>query len=282
MNGRRDQDALSQTGGLLENGVGDEASRLFIHQDIFPAPGRDMKGAGADHVVENIGIYSGGVHHGPAFIFFVCGLDQIAVRHAGNHFSGNVFSGNVFYFRLKTKLNTIFKGILRQRDGHFERADDASRGRKEHGVYVFGKIGLDFVDFLSLHNAQSGNAVGQPTLIQLLQPSHLIFGKAENQGAVSLERKIQLFGKRVHHPVSFHIQPGLPGAWHRVKARVDNGAVGFRRAAADILFPLQYEHVQIITGQFPCDGAARYPCADYDHICHGYLLSSPPQAALNS
>ena len=236
-----------------------------------------MKSVGADHVVENIGIYSGSVHHGPAFIFFIGSLDQIAVCSSGNH-----FSGNVFHFRPEAEAYAVFKGILRQRDGHFERADDASRGREEHGVYIVGKIGLDFVDFLSHHNAQSGNAVVQPALIQLLQPSHLIPGKAEDQGAVSLERKIQLFGKRVHHPVSFHIQPGLPGAWHRVKARVDNGAVGFRRAAADIFLPLQYEHVQIITGQFPCDGAARYPCADYDHICHGYLLSSPPQAALNS
>ena len=141
MNGWRDQDTFSQTGGLLENGVGNKASRFFIHQDIFPAPGRDMKSAGADHVVENIGIYSGGVHHGPAFIFFVCGLDQIAVRHSGNH-----FSGNVFYFRPEAEAYTVFKSILRQRYSHFERADDASRGRKEHGVYVFGKIGLDFVD----------------------------------------------------------------------------------------------------------------------------------------
>ena len=45
---------------------------------------------------------------------------------------------------------------------------------KRQGVYIFGKIGFNFVDFLSLHYAQAGNAVRNAALIQLFQTAHLI------------------------------------------------------------------------------------------------------------
>ena len=226
MNGGGDQDALSQTGGLLENGMGDKIAGFFIHQDIFPAPWRDVKRAGADHIVKSIGVYACGIYDGPAFILRIGCLNPITVWYSGSIVSGRRFLGYTFHFCLKAELYPVFKGIFRQSDGHFEGTDNAACGRIEHGVYLFGKIGFDFVDFLSLHDAKAGNAVRNAALIQLFQPSDLILGKAEDQGAVSFEGKIQLPGKSVHHPVSLHVQPGLPGSGNCVESRVDDGAVG--------------------------------------------------------
>ena len=169
MNGGGDQDALSQTGGLLENGMGDKIAGFFIHQDIFSAPRCDVKRAGADHIVKSIGVYACGVHYRPAFVFRIGSLNHVTCRHSGSH-----FPENVFHFRLKTETYAVFKGIFCQCDGHFKRTNDTARGRIEHGVYIFGKIGFDFVDFLSLHDAQTGNAVSNAALMQLFQSADLI------------------------------------------------------------------------------------------------------------
>ena len=196
---------------------------FFTHEYIPSRAWRDVKRAGADHIVKSIGVYACGIYDGPAFILRIGCLNPITVWYSGS-IVPEEGSWIYFHFCLKAELYPVSKAFLPER-WSFEGTDNAACGRIEHGVYIFGKIGFDFVD--SFPSRCAGRERRSQCRADTALPdrsSDLL--KNREPGSRFFEGKIQLFGKKIHHPVSLHIQPGLPGSGNGVESRVDDGAVG--------------------------------------------------------
>ena len=121
-------------------------------------------------------------------------------------------------------------------------------------------------------DTQPLDPVGHPVLIERLQLGTVGLGQADHQAAALLVGKVQLFGQGRHQLAALDVQPGHQGAVGRVKAGVDDGAVGLGGAATDVLFLVQNQDAGLIAGQLPGDGAAGHPCANDDDIGHKLLL----------
>ena len=256
MNRGRHQDSLSHNGGKLENGVGYMPSRLLVQKTVVALAGRDMDLLSAHHVVEYIRIHAGGIY------------DHIRPKHTVRCFQD--ISAVLPPYRadlcVEEEVHPIVTGILRQGNGQPKGTHNPACGRVQGIRHRVRQIGLHLPCLVPADYFEIRHPIGAPFLIERFQGRAVRRVKGENQGSVPPKFKIQLPGKFLHHPVALHIKPGLQGARSRVKSRVDNGAVGFGCAGANILLPLCYADPQVPAGKLPGHSAARNPCANNHHI----------------
>ena len=256
VNGRADQNALAELAGQLEDGMRDEAARILVQQAVIAAPRRDVQLAGRYHVVQHVRIDARGVDDIARFKIAVIGVDRpIAVlpRKAGD-------------FGIELEFHAVVKGILCQRNGQIERADDAAGRRPECGDGVFRHVRLQLVQALRIHDLELLYAVFHAVFIQRAQLRQILLGHAHNERAVHFERKIKILRKLRHHEIAFEIHFCHQASVRGVESGVDNGAVGLGGSAAHVLRLFQHQHPPLVAGQVPRDRAAGNACADDDDV----------------
>lgn len=178
---RADQNAFAELAGQLEDGVRDESAGALVQQAVIAATRRDVQLAGRDHVVQHVRIDACGVDDIARFKLAVVGVDgPIAVVpcKAGD-------------FGIELELHAVVKGILCQRNGQIERADNAAGRRPERSDGVFRHVRLQLVQTLRVYDLQLLYAVFYAVFIQRAQLRQVLLGHTHNKRAVHFERKNQ-------------------------------------------------------------------------------------------
>ena len=136
----------------------------------------------ADHVVQDVAVYPGCIHHRAGLKNSFPGGDLVQTVPAGDSRYGGIHE----------KLHAILSGVLRQGDGHGKGADNGAGGGVQGRHRLRRQGALQGVQLVPANNAQALHAVLFAALPQLLQPRQVFFVKAQHQGAVTLIGKVQL------------------------------------------------------------------------------------------
>ena len=102
-------------------------------------------------------------------------------------------------------------------------------------------------------------------------------GKCRQHRADPFKRDVQILGQFIIHGIGSHHKLRLQRTRRGVIPSMDDGAVGLRRVSADIIPLIYHRYMDLIFGQFPCDGAAHCACSYHYYIC---LLHVSPSCFL--
>ena len=246
--------------------MADIAAHLFVHQAVFALSWYDMDLLFTDHIMEPVRI-------DPRRIYDHTGFKN---PPAGGQAVASLQLLYLLHLCVQAEFHPVHRCVLRQRYGQPKGTYDAAPGCIQRRCHVLRHVGLQPAHLLSLQNLEPFHSVRLPLIIKPPQDGPVLLIEAEHQRPVSLIRKIQLTGQRLHEPAAHHVQGSLPGARRSVEARMDDAAVGLGGAFAHIAGPLQDLHLPVPSGQLPCDGASRHAPADHDDICHMYLPARIP------
>ena len=163
-----------------------------------------------------VGINAGRIHYAPACVGSFTGGQFISVFHGTDP----------LHLRIKEKFSAVFRGIFSQSDVQPKGAYNAARRGVQSRYRLVGYIGLHLLQFIPVYNSKTLNTVFHAVFIQIFQAVHLGFVRADNQGTIAGERKVQFLGQRLHHPISLYVQLCHQRAVGSVISGMDDGAVG--------------------------------------------------------
>ena len=163
---RSNQNALTELSRLLENCVLHKAFGLMIEKQIVAASWRDMQLCGADHVVDNVGVNTGGVDYAACQVFAVVRADVPAAA---------LIAAQRFNLGVKAEVHPVLKSILGHGNVHQERADDARARRVQSSYDIVRKIRLHRKRRVMIQKLQSRNTVLNALLIEAFQVGELFF-----------------------------------------------------------------------------------------------------------
>ena len=217
----------------------------------------------AHHVVNLIRVHAGRVDDITGLNLPVIRLDRVSALNLSD----------AGHLGVQTELRSVHRRVLRHRDVQHKRADDAGRRGVKSGARLVGDVRLHRYELLPLNDPQPLDAVFSPALQQIIQFFFLFGIGTDDEGPDSLKRKIQLFRERLHHAVSLDIQLCHERAGAGVKARVRDGAVRLRSAAADILSFFEDADRNFVARKLSGHRTAGHSGADNGYIYHIRLLS---------
>ena len=194
----------------------------------------------ADHIVKTICIHARRIHH-------ISGMINSTV---GNQFISLFHLFNIQYFCIESEVNSICVCIFSQCNIQMERADNPSRRCIQSCVNPIYYIRFHLKNLFPVQNLKPLDSVRHSTVIQRLKLRHVFFGKTDHKRAPSLERKIQIFRKLLHHLISLYVQFCHQRSCRRIVTGMHNCAVCFGCSAAHIFFLLQYAGLDLIAGKF--------------------------------
>ncbi len=218
VNRRRYKDALAVSRRLREDGLRNEAAHLLVHDVIIAASRCDVDLVFRNHVVEMVGVYAGCVDDASGLVLTVVCADMPDAL---------IIFFKFLNFRIKTEINAVLIGVFRKSDRQTERADNAGRRCIKCALRIVGKVRLHGKRLFAAEDLHSLYAVGNTSVIEVLQAVECIFVNADNKRAVSLERHIQFLCNLVHHFIAAHIHLRHHGSGHTVIARMYDGRIGF-------------------------------------------------------
>ena len=241
---------------------------ILLVQDIVFAPaGMDMDLPLGDHVVEDVGVDPGGVHHG----------SRLKGARGGNHLPmavGKLADGG--HLRVAPELRPVFRRVLRKGHGQLVGADDAAGSHQQGFLGFLPHVGLPLPQLRLVDDPQLPPAAVLAALLQeLLQGGMVLQAEGHHQGGVPLHGHVQLLVNPVEHGVAQHVELGLQGAGLGVIPAVDDGGVGLALTVADIVGLFQQQRLDPVPGQFPGNATAHHAAADDDHVIHFVHLSQP-------
>ena len=172
---------------------------------------------------------------------------------------------------MKAEFHAVVGGIFRKRKRQLKRTDDTGCLGKErpcHGV----ERRFELCDGFAVKQLQALHAVLDAALIKRFQFIELRLVKAQHERLIVLIGKIQLLCECRHHVRPPDIEERLARAGLAVEACVNDTAVGFAGALADIACAFKQTDAQLVPRQRSCNGAARHAAADDGNIIHGRSL----------
>ena len=102
---------------------------------------------------------------------------------------------------------------------------------------------LYLTKLVAIHHAQSGHAVGNPPLMQLLQARNLLRAGRDHQLAALLEWNTLLLAKALHGSSACDAVLRLQRTGFVVETGMDNPAIVTRLMGRDMIFLLHHHHL---------------------------------------
>ncbi len=165
------------------------------------------------------------------------------------------------YGCVELKPDAVFGGVFGQRIGQPERADDAAGGCPERSDGGVRDVRFHFCQLGALDDTQPLDAVGNAVFIEFFQRGAVIVAQADDKAAALLVGEIQFFGEGGHPAAALDVQACHQAAVGGVVPGVDDGAVGLRRAAADVLLLFQNQNIGVIARPSPSRRSSARPCS---------------------
>ena len=144
-----------------------------VQQEVIPAPRRDVhRVRRVGHVVQRVGVDARRIDDAARF--------QLPWSVSTAHHRRRPV-GAAGDFGVKPELHAVFGGVLGQRKGQAERADDAAGGRPQGGDGGVRMFGSSRDQTRRVYDAQPFHAVGDAVFIELLQRGAVLLAQADDK-----------------------------------------------------------------------------------------------------
>ena len=218
--------------------------------------------------MEDVGVDAGGVHDAAG--------GEVACRRGD--LPGAVDALEARDLGVEAELDAVLIGVLGKRPVELERVHDGCRGSPERGDHIIGQIGLELAQAVARDDLEALDAIRDTAVEQRLKCGEALLVRADDERADVLEVDAQILAERPHERSAAHVELRHERARLRVESCMDDGRVGLRRAAADILLTLDDADREPPLGELPCGGGTGDTGADDHYVIH---IEPPPTTCLN-